>query len=192
MLSLAPPVALLTVIIFVLLVLLRSALRALRFNSMMKSLAAEYALHYTHPVKSRPPTVNGFYRGREVVVDTLSGVEDGGGDYTRVRVFHKGEVNNDFTVEGIGSGGGSDPSLARNIDAGSDFISRFRVTGADIQKMRKYLDSDMQGKILAAGLPFTVGKYCVTYLEPWRITDKVKIVNAMNFLVDAAVKADTL
>jgi hypothetical protein len=193
-LSLIVPTFLLTVMSFVCLIVLRIIYRNLRFNFAMKSLARELALNYTQPVISRPPTVNGFYRGREVVVDTMDNIPElKNGDCTRVRVFHRGSVENDFTVEKSGAvGQGKSTSLSKSLSLKPGFEGKFDVRGQDIAKMRKYLDVELQDKILAADLPFKVTRYCVSIVTQGRFIDRKKILKELDFLVEAATKADRL
>jgi hypothetical protein len=86
-----PVVGLLSAIFFIPLLCLYYALRSLRYSRLMHSLADEHSLHYTRPNVFRPPTVNGFYKGRSVVVDYVNGC-------MKIRSFHSGEVADEFTV----------------------------------------------------------------------------------------------
>jgi hypothetical protein len=193
--QLIPPTILLSIIVFVCLTVVYSFLRSRRFDLMMKSLASDFAFNYTQPILFRPPAVNGFYRGREVVVDIC--VNESGDtrqEYTRVRVFHNGNVDEEFTVGRREFFSGRETkSWAKNLDVGNpEFERGYGIRGNDIKVMRKFLDSGMQQRILDAGLSFTVGRYDVLVIEPGRMTDKTKFVNTMDFLVDAAAKADLL
>jgi len=190
-LSLAAPVLLLAVIFFILLAVFYKAVKTFRFNSFMKSLAYDLALHYIHSVPTRPPTVSGIYEGREVSVDVISDGSQKNHEFTRVRVFHTGAIENEFTMGDScyfeGSVG------ARNIDSGNPELDRrFKIRCTDIAKTRKYLDEQIQEKMLAAGIPFTVGKHEVVSLLPGKSTDKDRVVKTLNFLIFAAYKADKI
>ncbi|MBD3388082.1 MAG: hypothetical protein GF416_03455 [Candidatus Altiarchaeales archaeon] len=161
------------------------------FNRSMRSLARDMGLNYTQTLVFRPPKVNGFYNGRDVVVDTFE--KPGGGDRIRVRVFHSGELSDEFTV-------GSkeffeEESKGAAIPLESDntgFTEGFRVSGGDRKLVRKFLDADLQERIVSSGLSFMVGKYYVQHVSKDLTVDKDRIVRALDLLVEAASRADTL
>jgi len=180
---------LLTLLIFVCLMVIHRLLKALMLNHFMKSLASELGFSYTQTVPLRPPAINGFYRGREVVVDS---VEKENKKHTRVRVFHIGNVEKEFTIAPRKYF--SDNGLSSmKVDVEDErFRSEYQISGGRSEVVRRFLDAPMQKWIASAHLSFTVGKHEVYHLEPALSRDKEQIMKAVNFLVDLGGKADLL
>lgn len=182
--NLIVPSLLLASIVFVLLTVLYRVVKALRYNHMLKSLASELTLHYIHPVVFRTPTVAGVYRGRQVVFEEAEGM-------MRVRAFHSGELDREFTIGTgeyfRGKGGGF------KLDVGNDdFSGIYRVSGSNLSRIRKYLDSGLQMRLLAFRLSFTVGRHYVSASIDPAEADKTCLQKTADFLVEAAARADHL
>ncbi|MFH0863131.1 MAG: hypothetical protein V1875_08910 [Candidatus Altiarchaeota archaeon] len=184
LIELAPAVFLLTIIFFIPLLAVYFAGRSWLFTRHMKSLAYELVLNYSRPLALSPPTVNGFYKGRDVVVDYADGC-------TRFRAFHSGEVPAEFTVAS------AEYFTARNIPgsmrfdtSNAQFANLYRVTMGSDPRVRKYLDENLQSQALQSGISFKVGPFDVSCQEKGRIWDKGRIIEVLDFLMLAAGRAD--
>ena len=179
------PTVLLTLITFVCLSILYSLARYLIFCIRVRSLASELALHYTQAVKLRPPTLGGFYREREVAIDYMDGC-------TRIRAFHDGKVADEFTV-GLDDCFARAGLRARKLgSSNSDFEAKCSVVGNNTAGIRGYMDEYVQSRILTAGLFFTVGRYDASVTEDGRLTDRGRLTEILDFLVEAAARADKI
>jgi hypothetical protein len=182
--DLITPAALLSIIVFVLLLVAYKAVYALAFYRSMRRLADELSFHYTQPIIFRPPTINGFYLGRDVAIDVV-------GSDTRLRVFHCGEGVEEFTVAQTASLAGK--SKAQRLGSGNqEFEERYMVAGGDMRRARKMMDAPMLARILGSGLWFTVGKRDVSWTHPGWLRDREAILAAVDLLVLAAVRADKI
>ena len=190
---LVPAMLLLSVLIFACMYALYKLMRVFEFNRVMKSLASDLTLNYAQTVVFRAPSVGGNYKNRAVAVDVV-GKGEGRKfrEYTRVRAFHSGELEEDFTVGGEDyfSGDGKTP---KRVEVDNDAFRRgFRVLGGRTAVVKKFLDDDLQKLVVSADIPFTVGKHDVSYVESGHLEDKQKIIEVMDFLVEAALRADRM
>jgi hypothetical protein len=179
-----PAVILLTVIFFIPLIAAYFALKSWLFSRRMRRLAFELSLHYTQPIPFRAPSINGFYKGRDVVVDYFN-------DNTRIRVFHTGEVKDEFTIGTLDHFRLSDLKGAMRPDSTNrEFDDHYRICGGDTLKIRKYLDLELQSKAMASKLSFTVGPFDVSSSLDGRVWDKERILGVLDVLMVAAGRAD--
>jgi hypothetical protein len=184
--ALAAPAALLAVFLYVVLIGAYKAASSARHTLFMRSLAHELALSYNQPIVLRPPSLGGVYRGREVAVDFV-------GEFLRVRAFHRGEIADEFTVgteeylKMAGEGPGIRPGTGN-----PDFEGAYRMSGRDVARARRYLERGLGERMMEAGLSVRVGRHDVSYMVPGRPVDRGLIVRALDFLAEAAARADRL
>jgi hypothetical protein len=180
------PVFLLSLMLFVVLVVAQEVYRVLRLHSLMNTLAYELHLQHNHPIIFRPPVVNGFYQGRDVAFDVV-------GDDIRVRVFHINESNEEFTVGTLDYFRRRGPSGAIRLDIGNDSLERaYLFRGTRMSVLKKFMDERLQRRLDDSGISFTVGRRDVSSSLKTRTADKAHLKLALDFLVEAAAKADRL
>jgi hypothetical protein len=194
-LALLPAVFLATVYVYCCLLVLRAILKAVWFYRSMRKAAHALSLRYIQPVITRPPTLCGTYRGREVVIDYVDyDVGSRQVEVTRVRAFHKGELAQEFSVGDLESlrNIGKDAACRRLASDDERFERAFVVTGGDLKIIRKFLDERLRKSALEWGRPFSVGAFDISFSRPGRITDKKTLSEALDFLSVVAAKADRL
>ncbi len=181
--ELTPPAALLAAMAFAVLVASYKVLERLQLNHMMRKLASELALNYSQTVPTRPPSVNGFYRGRDVVVD----VSD---DTMRLRVFHASDVGEPFTVGPKEYFSENNIPGARSIDVGDEEFERdYRIAGGTQEDIRKYVNENVRSLLKAESVPFTVGKHEIHHSAD---AERDAVKNHLNYLVEVTKKAQLL
>jgi hypothetical protein len=180
------PASLFSLILLVILLLAHEAYRMLRFHSLMRSLANDLHLHYSQPIFFRPPSVNGFYRGRDVAFDVV------GGD-VRARVFHVNESNEEFTVGTIEYFKTRGPSGAIKLDIGnSELEAGYLFRGTRMDVLRKFLDDGLQRRLSDSGISFCVGQRDVSSRNAVSSANKATLRRTIDFLVEAAARADRI
>ncbi|MFH1054940.1 MAG: hypothetical protein V1744_02470 [Candidatus Altiarchaeota archaeon] len=192
---LLPPIALLATFACVCIALLYLAFRSMMFCSSMKALATELSLHYTQTMLFDPPAVGGMYQGRMVGVDVVEvPCKKGSEKNTRVRVFHNGTVDNDFTIgKNEFFKKSCKDSTVRRLDTGNQkFDSEHMVMGGEIAKVKEFLNAETQGRIIECDFPFTVGKHHVSFSTVGCARDRKMLADALKFLLEMSTRVEEL